>query len=153
MALYRKKPIIVDAVQAKEGEVSLLPGVVREMSLGKWIIKTLEGPLEVKPGDWVITGVHGEHYPIKADIFAETYEMVPDNKEADMDEYASTKDPWEGRSKKMRCASCMYYARKSTIPKQFIGRCRRHAPTMSGFPVVFENEDWCGDHKLNEESL
>ena len=30
-----------------------------------------------------------------------------------------------------------------------IGRCRRHAPTMSGFPVVFDT-DWCGDHKLDE---
>jgi len=27
------------------------------------------------------------------------------------------------------------------------GRCRRHAPTMTGYPVVFEN-DSCGDHKL-----
>jgi len=31
-----------------------------------------------------------------------------------------------------------------------IGRCRRHAPTMNGYPVVF-GTDWCGDHKLNEE--
>lgn len=33
-----------------------------------------------------------------------------------------------------------------------LGRCRRHAPTMSGFPAVFQG-DWCGDHKLNENSL
>ena len=33
-----------------------------------------------------------------------------------------------------------------------IGRCRRHAPTLNGYPVVFKT-DWCGDHKLNEESL
>jgi hypothetical protein len=33
-----------------------------------------------------------------------------------------------------------------------IGRCRRHAPTMTGYPVVFVN-DWCGDHKLNENAL
>lgn len=30
-----------------------------------------------------------------------------------------------------------------------LGRCRRHAPTMSGYPVVFAS-DWCGDHKLAE---
>jgi len=30
-----------------------------------------------------------------------------------------------------------------------LGRCRRHAPTMSGFPAVFA-QDWCGDHKLDE---
>jgi len=33
-----------------------------------------------------------------------------------------------------------------------IGRCRRHAPTMTGWPVVF-NTDWCGDHKLDEEKI
>ena len=33
-----------------------------------------------------------------------------------------------------------------------IGRCRRHAPTMNGYPVVFTN-DWCGDFKLSEEKL
>lgn len=30
-----------------------------------------------------------------------------------------------------------------------IGRCRRRAPTMNGFPVMFPT-DWCGDHKLDE---
>jgi hypothetical protein len=30
-----------------------------------------------------------------------------------------------------------------------LGRCRRHAPTMNGYPVVFD-DDWCGDHKLDE---
>jgi hypothetical protein len=30
-----------------------------------------------------------------------------------------------------------------------IGRCRRHAPTMNGYPVVYDM-DWCGDHKLDE---
>jgi hypothetical protein len=33
-----------------------------------------------------------------------------------------------------------------------IGRCRRHAPTITGYPVVFVN-DWCGDHKLNENTI
>lgn len=33
-----------------------------------------------------------------------------------------------------------------------IGRCRRHAPTMNGFPAVFEG-DWCGDHKLDENKI
>jgi len=35
---------------------------------------------------------------------------------------------------------------------QQIGRCRRHAPTMNGYPAVFPT-DWCGDHKLDEEKL
>lgn len=33
-----------------------------------------------------------------------------------------------------------------------LGRCRKRAPTMSGFPAVFE-ADWCGDHKLDEGKL
>jgi len=42
-------------------------------------IKTLEGldgAQEVCPGDWIITGVRGENYPCKPDIFAETYDQV-----------------------------------------------------------------------------
>lgn len=39
-------------------------------------IDTLEGGHIVCPGDWVITGVKGERYPIKADILAATYEAV-----------------------------------------------------------------------------
>ena len=39
-------------------------------------------------------------------------------------------------------------------PKHLLvfGRCRRHAPMMQGYPAVFGN-DWCGDHKLDENSL
>ena len=33
-----------------------------------------------------------------------------------------------------------------------LGRCRRHAPTMAGFPAAFTT-DWCGDHKLDETKL
>jgi len=39
-------------------------------------IKTLEGGRIVTPGDWIITGVAGEQYPCKPEIFAETYEAV-----------------------------------------------------------------------------
>ncbi len=37
---------------------------------------TLEGGHLVEPGDWILTGVHGEHWPCKPDIFAATYEAV-----------------------------------------------------------------------------
>lgn len=46
------------------------------MHVHGWI-DTLEGGHIVCPGDWIITGVMGEHYPCKPDIFAETYEAVP----------------------------------------------------------------------------
>lgn len=39
-------------------------------------IDTLEGGHIVCPGDWIITGVKGERYPCKPDIFALTYEPV-----------------------------------------------------------------------------
>jgi hypothetical protein len=40
-------------------------------------IDTLEGGHIVCPGDWIITGVKGEHYPCKPDIFEMTYEAMP----------------------------------------------------------------------------
>lgn len=39
-------------------------------------IKTLEGGHIVCPGDWIITGVVGEHYPCKPSVFAQTYEKA-----------------------------------------------------------------------------
>jgi hypothetical protein len=57
---FRKKPIIVSAYQAD----------------GELIIKTLEGPLRAAPGDWIITGIKGEQYPCKPDIFEQLYEPI-----------------------------------------------------------------------------
>lgn len=45
------------------------------MRVHGWI-NTLEGGHVVCPGDWIITGVKGEHYPIKHEIFMETYDFV-----------------------------------------------------------------------------
>lgn len=39
-------------------------------------IETLEGGHVVTPGDWIATGVNGEHWPIKPDVFAKTYELA-----------------------------------------------------------------------------
>ncbi len=54
-------------------------------------------------------------------------------------------DPWQHRSVGMRCHTCMWWVVKSAD----VGRCRRHAPTMGGYPVV-RRMDWCGDHRLDE---
>jgi hypothetical protein len=67
------------------------------------------------------------------------------------------KDPWKHRSAGMRCNTCMWFVPKIVKLQDgkeasIVGRCRRHAPTMSGFPVVYVN-DWCGDHKLDEEQV
>jgi hypothetical protein len=66
-------------------------------------------------------------------------------------------DPWIHRSDNMKCRTCMWFVEKVAVPQvpqtsvgiPSVGRCRRHAPSMSGYPVVFAN-DWCGDHKLDE---
>ena len=68
-------------------------------------------------------------------------------------------DPWKHRSANMKCETCMWYVKKEAVPDPVkeaaktrgleIGRCRRHAPTMTGYPVVYIT-DWCGDHKLGE---
>ena len=47
----------------------------RIMHYHGWI-DTLEGGHIVCPGDWIITGINGENYPCKPDIFAKTYEVV-----------------------------------------------------------------------------
>ena len=60
MAKYRKKPVVIDAIQ-----------ITRKMT-----IHTLEGDMVGQVGDWLITGVNGEQYPCKDDIFQKTYEKV-----------------------------------------------------------------------------
>lgn len=48
-----------------------------EPDLRNWgIVETPEGNMTVSPGDWIITGVKGETYPCKPDIFEETYEAA-----------------------------------------------------------------------------
>lgn len=67
-------------------------------------------------------------------------------------------DPWRHRSAGMRCQTCMWFVRKeptglvSHPGQQEVGRCRRHAPTMNGYPVVYMT-DWCGDHRIDENKL
>lgn len=39
-------------------------------------IKTLEGTMTASPGDWIVKGVYDELYPVKPEIFAETYEEI-----------------------------------------------------------------------------
>ena len=78
MAKYRKRPVVIEAIQwFKHGDHPLVmydksPHVSREYG---WI-DTLEGGHVVTPGDYIITGVKGECYPCKPDIFEMTYEIV-----------------------------------------------------------------------------
>ena len=89
---YRKKPVVIDAFQLNErglGGEDWFWDAVSENTIithdfGKfhpgpaWCeIKTLEGTMVAKAGDYIIRGVNGEIYPCKRDIFDKTYEAVP----------------------------------------------------------------------------
>lgn len=88
---YKKKPVVIEAFQLNDR------GLIREdwfwdavsqnniiiHNFGKyndeaaWCeIKTLEGTMTAKTGDYIIKGVKGEIYPCKPDIFEETYEVA-----------------------------------------------------------------------------
>ncbi len=89
---FRKKPIAIEAQQWFPGveiegvitdpfDLVDVPGATMahqiELQDGRsGAIQTLEGVMYVSPGDWIITGVAGEKYPCKPDIFEQTYEAV-----------------------------------------------------------------------------
>jgi len=83
---YRKKPVVIEAVQFTLGNEKEVSDFVKGISLSMGIgednivceinIPTLEGVMTAKPNDWIIKGVKGEFYPIKDEIFKETYERV-----------------------------------------------------------------------------
>ena len=71
---YRKKPLVIEATQFFHS-MDPWPNGVKGADNTAWV-ETLEGPLDVSEGDWIITGVKGEIYPCKPDIFELTYELV-----------------------------------------------------------------------------
>lgn len=84
---FRNKPVVIEAVQFTQdmhrGLTAWPEGVVWGYENGTpngWaVVETLEGNMKVSIGDWIITGVKGEKYPCKPDVFAATYEEVVDN--------------------------------------------------------------------------
>ena len=60
MAKFQKKPVVIEAYQTDK----------------VMYIETLEGTMRASVGDWIITGINGEKYPCKPDIFEKTYEPV-----------------------------------------------------------------------------
>lgn len=96
---FTKKPVTIEAIQWTGGnlkEVVAFTGIHPRfhewfscwdeyvehvgMSGGIFKIFTLEGAMKATPGDWIIRGVKGEHYPCKPDIFTATYEPEADRK-------------------------------------------------------------------------
>ena len=95
MPSFRKKPIVIEAVQWTGDNLREViaftdgPPETRSSHAGMmWEryedlvarddlkIYTLEGPLVARKGDWIIKGTRGEHWPVKPEIFADTYEPI-----------------------------------------------------------------------------
>jgi len=91
MMRYRKRPVEVDAVPAREimaaaagGDWGALPDWIREAyesgrivcTVDAVLIGTLEGEMRGEPADLIVRGIRGELYPCKPDIFADSYERV-----------------------------------------------------------------------------
>ena len=94
---YRKKPVVIEAITFDElvahgiehGHGPVINGMSWAFSYkghpithendNCYLIPTLEGAMRFERGDMLITGVKGEIYPCKADIFAATYTPEPAN--------------------------------------------------------------------------
>ncbi len=80
-------------------------------------------------------------------------DLEPPNPPEDLSpDYAPTpEDNWpsERGSGTHVCGTCMWFVSKLPLTEEGkqLGRCRRHAPTLGGWPAMFES-DFCGDHKL-----
>lgn len=93
---FRKKPVVIEAIQYTFDNLQeVLAFTGKSPEFDSWFqsfddyqmhverdrkvfkIFTLEGVMEASPGDWIIRGVKGEHYPCKPDIFEATYEPAP----------------------------------------------------------------------------
>lgn len=84
---YRKKPVVIQAAQwFKHGDHPAVvecnaenpndPTSREPLAAGYGWVPTLEGGHIVTPGDWIITGIKGENYPCKDEIFRMTYEQA-----------------------------------------------------------------------------
>lgn len=95
MNKYRKKPVVIEAVtfgefveHGKENGANIVNGMpwsfeykghpVTHENDECYLIPTLEGTMQFTPQDMLITGVNGEIYPCKRDIFEQTYDKVGD---------------------------------------------------------------------------
>lgn len=93
MPKYRKKPVVIEAITfsefvqyGKQNGGNIVNGMpwsfvynghaVTHESDECYLIPTLEGVMHFTPNDMLITGVNGEIYPCKPDIFEATYEKV-----------------------------------------------------------------------------
>ena len=89
MEKYRKKPVVIDAVQLTMTNHQAISSIIAaagynvrhatkppKRAITGIVIETLEGDMTADFGDWIIKGVQGEFYPCKPEIFEKTYEKV-----------------------------------------------------------------------------
>tara|TARA_Y100000296_G_C5180060_1_gene263703 strand:+ start:27976 stop:28257 length:282 start_codon:yes stop_codon:yes gene_type:complete len=77
MNKYRKKPVVIEALQFNGENWDEISDFCKDMDINnnQMIIKTLEGFHVANTGDYIIKGVEGEFYPCKPDIFWKTHEF------------------------------------------------------------------------------
>lgn len=107
MARFRKKPVVIEAITFEElvaAGVATGAPLTNEMPWSFeyaghaithenddcYLIPTLEGTMRFERGDMLITGVKGEIYPCKRDIFLSTYGEAGHNAESDPSKYFVT---------------------------------------------------------------
>lgn len=93
MAMFRKKPVLVEAITFDElveygrtHGANIINGMpwsfdykghpITHENDQCYLIPTLEGTMKFAPGDMLVTGVKGEIYPVKPDIFPDTFDSV-----------------------------------------------------------------------------
>jgi len=80
-ACGRGHPDVRPTTYSEVAQLCGTSGCSKESPFWDWtvmgVMDTSEGKHVVSPGDWIITGVKGERYPCKPDIFEATYEAVP----------------------------------------------------------------------------
>ena len=93
MTMFRKKPVIIEAITfdelveyGKARGANIVNGMpwsfdyegqpITHENDDCYLIPTLEGTMKFNRGEMLITGVNGEIYPCKLDIFDKTYEIV-----------------------------------------------------------------------------
>lgn len=93
MAFFRKKPVVIEAITfnelveyGKSNNANIVNGMpwsftykghaITHENDRCYLVPTLEGTMHFTPDDMLITGVNGEIYPCKKDIFEKTYESV-----------------------------------------------------------------------------
>lgn len=87
MPKYRKKPVVIEAMQFTEETKDQVFNWVQRNHYASWdknenpslVIQTLEGDMTANLGDFIIKGIQGEFYPCKPDIFKATYELVEED--------------------------------------------------------------------------